>query len=361
MREKRIASSMGMFDIIKGIGMILIVLGHSFSFSFEIEPGINVAFAIIILPIMQLANALMPAFFIMSGYGFRKRALRDCIKQQAALMLKPFLYALIGVTILHFITRYIMFRSVWTALLATWSVTGGFLLALPQNMEIGNITFYSCGALWFMIALFIAWIILDLIMEKVPEKYQLPVILVVSALGWLIGIDRVTPYCISQGMIAVLFLYIGYKCKKSKILITHWKKKHWLCFLFAFVAGTGISAASGVRDNMADGIWAVGPISILVDMLLAVLLLHVLLQLNRFSNKVLNAFARIGRNSLYIFAIHSVEMHGIPWYFITEKMAGMEMLSYVSIFMLRCVFVAVGVFTIKHINGRKRVSASGLF
>ncbi|MCD7921559.1 MAG: acyltransferase [Clostridiales bacterium] len=354
MHEKRIAGSVGMFDVIKGMGMAAIVFGHSFSVSPDLDAEINAGYVAGWLLSSQVANVLMPAFFIISGYGFRKRPLAACIRQQAALMLKPYLYAMAGVTALVFMTRLILFGSVRDALSATWSVTGGFLLALPQNMEIGGRTFYFCGALWFMIALFIAWMVLDLIMEKISEPYQLLAVVIVFVSGWLTGIGRITPYCVSQGMIAVLYLYIGYKCKKNKILLKRWTKKQWLCFSLSVLVGMCVTAFTGVRDSMADGIWSAGPISILLDACIAIWFLHVLLQLNRFSGRAWNGLAGIGRNSLYIFAIHSVEMHGIPWYLITEKMADAEILSYAIILVLRVLVIALGVMLVKHrVSGGK--------
>ena len=37
-------------------------------------------------------EALMAAFFIASGYGFRKRSIHKCIEQQLKTLLKPYVY-----------------------------------------------------------------------------------------------------------------------------------------------------------------------------------------------------------------------------------------------------------------------------
>ena len=66
--KPRTVSSLGMFDLLKGIGMLAIVFAHTA----ELYPlGTNdvtpFAFAL-----FAYREALMAAFFIASGYGFRK-------------------------------------------------------------------------------------------------------------------------------------------------------------------------------------------------------------------------------------------------------------------------------------------------
>ena len=76
--KPRTVSSLGMFDLLKGIGMLAIVFAHTA----ELYPlGTNdvtpFAFAL-----FAYREALMAAFFIASGYGFRKRSIHKCIEQQ---------------------------------------------------------------------------------------------------------------------------------------------------------------------------------------------------------------------------------------------------------------------------------------
>ena len=90
--KPRTVSSLGMFDLLKGIGMLAIVFAHTA----ELYPlGTNdvtpFAFAL-----FAYREALMAAFFIASGYGFRKRSIHKCIEQQLKTLLKPYLYTRTG-------------------------------------------------------------------------------------------------------------------------------------------------------------------------------------------------------------------------------------------------------------------------
>ena len=77
--KPRTVNSIGMFDMLKGAGMLAIVLGHTAElYPLQLEGGLSLtAFVGFIY-----RETLMAAFFIASGYGFRKRSISKCIHQQ---------------------------------------------------------------------------------------------------------------------------------------------------------------------------------------------------------------------------------------------------------------------------------------
>ena len=85
--KPRTVSSIGMFDMLKGAGMLSIVLGHTVElYPLQLSNGLSLtAFFCFIY-----RETLMAAFFIASGYGFRKRSIHKCIHQQLKSLLKPF-------------------------------------------------------------------------------------------------------------------------------------------------------------------------------------------------------------------------------------------------------------------------------
>lgn len=304
-----------MFDLFKGVGMLLVVFGHTaslFSFeSIEVQKGIGF---ILQLAVQIFQVGLMPAFFLVSGYGFRKRPLGKCIRQQASLILRPYGYVAVGTVFLHLVFHYISFGYWPGAIKETLKIAAGFLLALPKNKEIFGVVFFSCGAIWYLIALFLSWIFLDWIMEKLPERYVGAGVAIAVCLGWLIGRKYVIPFCLSQGMIAVGELYCGYRLKKRKqfaqVLTWPWLVGGGAAVLLSLI----VTVIYGKADNMADGVWVLGPFSIVLDCFLGYLLLRGFLKLNQYRNRLLDAAAKIGRYSLLIFAVHTVEMLAVPWY-----------------------------------------------
>ena len=87
--KPRTASSIGMFDMLKGAGMLTIVFAHTAElYPMQAVSGLSLT---AFFPFIY-REALMAAFFIASGYGFRKRSIHKCIHQQLKSLLKPYAY-----------------------------------------------------------------------------------------------------------------------------------------------------------------------------------------------------------------------------------------------------------------------------
>ena len=345
-----------MFDVFKGIGMLLVVFGHTTSlFSFgRLEGNAGVVFVLRLL-IQMFQVGLMPAFFLVSGYGFRKRPLRKCIRQQASMILRPYCYVAVSAVFLHLVIHYRTFGYWQGAVKETLKVAAGFLLVLPRNKEMFGVVFFSCGAIWYLAALFLGWIFLDWIMERLPERYVGAGVAACVCLGWLLGKDRTTPFCLSQGMIAVGMLYLGYQIKKKK-----WFSRQ---LTWRLLAGGGaaillsllVTLWYGKADNMADGVWALGPFSILLNSFLGYLLLRLFLRWNQRENRICDGIAKIGRYSLWVFAVHTVEMTAIPWYLLAGRWETHPAMGVLLLFILRSLLIFA---VCAIIRGRKKIRRS---
>ncbi len=343
------ANYIGMFDLLKGIGMLFIILGHTvnnYSFANTTNP---IGMAIFGVGYLLLGAGIMQAFFLISGYGFRKTKIVSCIKKQSQLILKPYLYIALATSALHILTRFLMSHSLKSAIKQTWSVFGGFLFALPANKVMFGTQFYFCGAVWYIIALFIGWILLNALMHPVKERYLPFVVWVCAALGWFLGKDYVIPFCISQGLIAVFYLYYGYRLKKTKALSKPLSKVQIVLAVLICVVSLGLVAFTGKINNMADGVWILGILSIAFDGYIGYILLRISLKMNSLKGRIWKYIKIIGSNSFYIFAVHTVEIHGIPWWKLTEYMSDRPLLGCVLHFLLRCAFIIIGTLLLKKV------------
>ncbi len=334
-REKaKAVNTIGMFDIFKGIGMVLVIFGHTFTGLF-FDPSGNPLMKIPVLLLSPIGASLIPAFFLLSGYGFRKRPVVKCMKQQISLLLKPYLYVAAATVSLHLIFHYLAFHYWPASVKETLKVAGGFILALPQNVEFGSFRFFGCGAVWYIIALFLGWILLDILMNIVDEKYTGLAVLLVVLAGWIAGYGRNLPFCFSQGLIAVGFLHAGYRIKKNRLFLRELNGRSRLIILSACAISLFLTIWSGEIDNMDKGVWAAGPLSILIDTVVGVGIIMLILKLNRFDNPFLGLLQKIGRESLLIFCIHTVEMIAVPWYLLQERYQNHPNLCNLIIFCLR--------------------------
>ena len=75
------------------------------------------------------------------------------------------------------------------------------------------------------------------------------------------------------------------------------------------------------------GEWTLGPLSILLDAATGFLFIRLFMRLNRFTGPIAQGLQAIGRNSLNIFCIHTVELIAIPWYLFAAKYADRPVLG----------------------------------
>ena len=322
--KPRTVSSIGMFDMLKGAGMLSIVLGHTVElYPLQLSNGLSLtAFFCFIY-----RETLMAAFFIASGYGFRKRSISKCIHQQLKSLLKPFCYTAVFTTVLHFIIHYKTFHYLPGSLTESIKVAGGFLLGLPHTATYFGQEFFSCGPMWYLLALLMGWILLDVILNIFPERYVSWAVGGAALLGWGTSLAWELPFCLIQGAVITPYLYLGYLAKRQ-----HWLdqplSRRMSCILWAAVLLIPAAALATRRtDCVSMAEWSLGPISILLDGLAGLLFIRLFLRWSQRRNPLVRFFEAIGRRSLYIFCVHTVELIAIPWYLFAAKYADRPVLG----------------------------------
>lgn len=315
--KPRTASSLGMFDLLKGVGMLLIIFAHTS----ELYPVGDVsAITPVTFFLFAYRESLMAAFYIASGYGFRKRSIGKCISQQFKTLFKPYAYTGLATTIAHFVIHYQTFGNWNNAVYETYKVLGGFVLGLPHTATYFGQEFFSCGPMWYLLALMIGWILLDIILNIFPESYIKWAVLGTMLLGWGISLVWEAPFCIAQGMVTVPYLYIGFLAKKKRLFE---KKFRPLAILGLLAAALGVALGvllTGKTDCVSLGEWTMGPVSILLDGIVGLGFIVLFMKVQRLlDNPVTHLIEAVGRRSLYIFCIHTVELTAVPWYLMVQK------------------------------------------
>ena len=325
-------NSIGMFDMLKGVGMITIVLAHTAElYPMQISGGLSLT---AFFPFIY-REALMAAFFIASGYGFRKRSIGKCIQQQLRALLKPYCITAVCTSLLHLLCHYTAFHYFPSSVTETLKVAGGFLLGLPHTTTYAGQQFFSTGPMWYLLSLMIAWILLDLILNIFPEQYINWAVLGTMLLGWGICITWEAPFCIGQGMVTVPALYVGYLAKKYKIFEQPLSPRLRGGMIAAALAVAALVLLTKSTDCVSMAEWTLGPVSILLDAVTGLGILSIVIWFQRrVENVVTHAIQAIGRRSLFIFCVHTVELTAIPWYLMPQKFAAHPVLGMVLQFTL---------------------------
>lgn len=322
--KPRTVNSIGMFDMLKGAGMLAIVLAHTAElYPLESSGGLSLT---AFIPFIY-RESLMAAFFIASGYGFRKRSLKKCIRQQLTSLLKPYCWTAFFTCVLHFIIHYKTFGYLPGTLGESVKVVGGFLLGLPHTASYFGQEFFSCGPMWYLLSLLVSWILLDLILNIFPENYINWAVIGTALLGWGTSLVWELPFCITQGMVVVPYLYLGFLAKKNRWLDKPLSRRMQL-LLWASVILVAVGALITRRtDCVSLAQWSLGPFSIFLDGAAGLLFIRLFLRWNRRSGLLVRGFEAVGRRSLHIFCVHTVELIAVPWYLFAAKFTARPMLG----------------------------------
>lgn len=216
-------------DSIKGIGVILVILGHTYD-----------------IPVF-LCNFIysfhMPLFFIISGYLYNTQkysgwSARKFILNKAKSYLLPYtIYSLINIAI-NFVWEYCFYGNVIPAKRMLKYVADAFYCR-ADDAYMKNFV-----PVWFLLCLFISSVLFWLI-TKYCEKYTGAICVSLAIVGylWCSIVDYRIFWNLPTALIAILFIYLGYAIKKYYIIDKILNNKIALVTIIVSCLAIGIPSA----------------------------------------------------------------------------------------------------------------------
>jgi len=328
MTEIAVKNKIDYIDIARGAGILLVVLGHCVS----IPEGLN----------HFVFSVHMPLFFILSGFTFSRKNCDDpagFIKKNVKSLLVPYIISCVLIILIQFVKALAagedaVYELVKWTVSAIYGTGTHYLDFIPE----AGIPITFIGALWFLLAMFFARIIMMLVLKtKTPFLWVTASFFLgyVSArkIGWL-------PFSFQAGMCAVLFLYIGFVIKEKDLF--RWDRVHWilkvlmaLAWIYCFVyCGRLWMVSNTFSDGFLDIIGGISGTFVIVYISLG-------LEKIGFLRKI---FVFLGRISLGIMCAHTVVLDCWPMSFFAGKLMNHFGFSYcVSEVLLQ--FAVTGVLT----------------
>ncbi len=349
-----IKNTLGMFDLIKGITMIMVMFFHTYGLwdileQYPLEDmklAGKAAFMSIYSFFVPIGTALMPVLFLASGYNFRKTGFVKCIKKQTKTLLVPYLItgamvALIDLT-WTYITHWGWFRySVQHAL----SNVVGYMFGIPMSVTIGGFYIGGCGPVWFFLALAIGNVVANQLSFYFDGVKLLIVSFITASIWGMLGSWIPLPWCIPQGIVAAFFICLGHFAKKNKFFTSEFNMKKLVVMIVDIVVAMLLCWFGG-RDtlNMVRNQYFYGPISIGVMGILGLYLMNLSLYCNQAFGLISTFIRKLGRESLYVLCIHTVEYVGISMslhYELVNHWHGNIIIRSILIFAVRLVVVFI--------------------
>ena len=171
MERKTFKLNLGSFDFAKGLGMITVILVHTVSY-YNTENSYVLQGLFFYLKLV--AAGIIPMFLIISGYGFKESSLSKMLKKTFHSFLVPYLWVMVGYTILYPIVMMALYKSWSNAVYETIRFVLAFLLGLPQEgFVVLGYPLRSCAAAWYFLTSFGAFNLLNIILKTKNNVLQL--------------------------------------------------------------------------------------------------------------------------------------------------------------------------------------------
>lgn len=359
MNEKNkfvIKNTLGMFDLIKGITMIMVMFFHTyglldiveqFSASDKHSLVADVTVMSLYILLMTAGCTLMPILFIVSGYNFRRTTFSKCVKKQTKSLMVPYIVTGVMVAAVDFIWSY---TTHWGWFLFSvkhaFSKIVGYAFGIPQSITVGGFYITGCGPVWFLLAMAIGNVIVNQLSFHFDGIKLLIISFLVATIGWLITLWVPLIWCISQGLVATFFISLGHFAKKAKFFSSGFNIKKLAIMIVDIIATITLICIGGRNTvNMVSNHYLFGTISVGVVGTFGLFLTQLVLYCNKFSGRISTFIRGIGRDSLYVLCIHTIEYIGVSLnihYDIAANWKGNIYIRCLIIFAVRIVIVLVG-------------------
>lgn len=322
--------NLGYFNMARGLGMLIVVAGHTMVLFMPASDNAPVLFG---GAGSVFGGGLMAMFFLISGFGFYKRKPKKCLSIQAKLLLWPYCIVAAAILLTKLGLSIVERRSFWehggelilTHLLGFNVMGGGTVWGVPVD---------SISILWFLLALFGGWVIYNGISQLKSEKIRWLLVAACTVAGYLLTlVSRVWPFCLPMALLAVGYLAVGAEIRSRHLLER--KLPVW-CYALLCIPIL-ISAAYGEVDILGC-VWKLGLLDVLSTFCLGFLLLRLYAWVTerKLSGRLVLLLEAVGFNSIWVVCLHAYEKVVFPWYRLGEVFPNSPVWCTVLCFCGRC-------------------------
>lgn len=357
---RKIKIGLGSFDLLKGFAIILVIIGHMTSHyditALTSQTFLGRVFGVLIL---LLKNGLMPMFFLIRGFAFKNIPAEKMLKRSVSGFLKPYFYAMIAISMIYPMVHCIQYGIGWGAISNTARWVLAFLFGLhdpyAEQKIIFGIEVRACWVVWFLLAMFVADNVFNLIIKGKNTKVEIVLTAVSVGAGLILSSKELTYFCIPQGLIAVGYYYVGYAMKTYNFF--GWSRKVQSGFCIAMFVAAILQALFGEFD-MAYNLYKNGLLEFVGTSCTGILFLILGVYLASWEGPGVDKIRQIGVYTLWILCIHSVELICFPWGKIVKMMPECQLLAFVIEISLKIIILLASCNVIRKIvqfNYRRRI------
>lgn len=291
-------------DIVKGIGMILMVMAHTY--------GPESLFWRIVYPFH------MPLFYIIAGYFFKEKDTLTIIKESHLRLIKPYFLICITVTLIKFV----------------------------QHLTNSNIQFLDIygilngiGPGWFLLSLFWCRLFFNLIIKMRPKHFLILSIIISSIVTMFFPILHIKiHFALPQGLSCLVFLAIGYTAKQKNILTILSSHTFFILTLSIFFWLITCIYGKVEVSNCTYKLW-------FIDYLGAIggtcLCYYMAKCINKHSKITSTIICYISKYSIAILSFHAIDYTIFIWYHLDGIIKSENLLTIIALGRLTIIFLSI--------------------
>ena len=266
----------GYLDTAKGIAIICIVIGHSYSY--------HVGNGSFLIP--YLYSFHVPIFFVISGILYARRS------QEHINVLKK---------VKGLILPYFFWGTAYQICLGFLSVIGGASFRQQIYTRVSTVLHLTSGAMWFLPTMFVATILFQLSCKISNISIRWGICILTCIIGIIAPHNSALAETVWRGLIGFSFMTVGYY--GNSIFIRYVK---WYIWLLLLITDIGLINIYGTA-NLASRSFGFIPLYIVVSLLgswLCIVACNYFVSIN--FNGRQPVLERIGQYSIVVLCIHQI-------------------------------------------------------
>lgn len=316
-------------DAMKGIGMFLMVVGHS-SISHTLDHFIF--------------SFHMPLFFFISGYFFKIRPIKEEIINDTKHLLTPYAFTSTLLIFIAFIqSAFSNFTEPYFQDKLVNCLAGGQpLIEIPiygKTLEL--------GPLWFLLALFWARILASITLKLLKTTaFRIGATLILAFAGIaFVKANIFIPWFVTAGLCSFGFIYAGYllrelekneHCKTLRILFAI----SMICWVYCILhSGLAMIACLFGAYYVIDLLGALGA---------TICVAKATKFLYKENNPIWKFFTFLGKYSLVALCVHALECNNISWKSMLEFLPAKNIAYPIVVLTVRTLLIVGGIQIVLH-------------
>lgn len=290
------------------------------------------------------------------------------IGRKIKVLLKPYYVTCFSMALLYCCTegiaRIIIKSDFSTVITTIKDILSASIIGLGYHERIGNALLPAIGPIWYLLALIWAMILLKIYTHFANTFFPA---VIIGAIGLLTLRWFWLPWSIQEGMVASIYLSVGFEYHKHQnIDLTKNRFVHY-GILGLSISYVLICLKMNTHIDMVSNKYPLGVIDFVGTICCVISLRYISRVIGRKRQGFVQCVQWLGKNTLVMLCVHTIEMRIFPWWAINKILSGIKEQLIINwvIFGIRVVLVLGGTYIVNcliknkmRITGLEKVNAN---